>query len=146
MATLAPLPNTLIFHSWHLIQGCTPSSDPSYEELLENKIFFYSTKAFLFSLFWDIYRKTANTGSKSFVLRSSENICNTEGIKSSVSKKKRCRVHDQSHTQWCREQKKSIIMKYYLSAVPLEGKKCQGKFSPWRGYSRNPSHSVLDCF
>lgn len=41
MATLALHPNTLIFHSWHLIQGCTPSSDPSYEELLENKAFFF---------------------------------------------------------------------------------------------------------
>lgn len=40
----------------------------------------------------------------------------------SQKKKKKCRVHDQSHTQWCREQKKSIIMKYYLSAVPVTWK------------------------
>lgn len=104
--------------------------------------FFVSTKTFSFSVFWDIYSQTANTGSKSFVLWSPENICNTEGSNSSVSRNKM--VHDQSHTQ-CREQKKSIIMKYHVSAVPLEGMQSQGKFSPSRGYSRNPSCLVLDC-
>lgn len=47
-ASLAPLPCTPIFHSWHLIQRCTPSSDPSYAQPLETKkAFVYSAKTFL---------------------------------------------------------------------------------------------------
>lgn len=132
-ATLAPHPNTLFFHSWHLIRGCTPSSDPSYEELLENKtFFFYSTKTLIFSVFWGIYSKTANTGSR--------NALCLEVLKTSVTlkipnpqpqkkRKKRCRIHEQSHTQWCREQKKSIIMKYYLSTIPITWKVRNAKAS-----------------
>lgn len=43
---------------------------------------------FPFSVFYDIYSKTASTGSKAFVLWSPENICNTEGSGSSVSRRK----------------------------------------------------------
>lgn len=50
----------------------------------------------------------------------------------------RCRAHDQSHSQ-PKEQQKSIIMKYHLSTGPLAGVPGQGKFSPSRAHSGNPS-------